>query len=128
MDIKSLLDKIKSLKDLRHAINEVKSLDKAQEPEPQEPQPKAAKANLKHLGVKHSNSGIMTHVIGIPGADWHYEISINMHNANQEKPAYSIQMVSNDEMKSQHPNVHDSINSAIKAIMHHFYNNKWDGK
>lgn len=148
MDIKGLMKKLHTLNDLRSAISEVKSLQKdakvipMQKPAPAAQAPKtpgepersqAAQAlntqkGLKHLGVKHTASGQMTHMVGLPGANSHYEINMNMHNAAQKKPAFTVHHMDSGtgDMKSQHPMAHDSIASAVKSLVHHAHTGSWE--
>jgi len=148
MDYKALLKKLTSLNDLRAAISEVKNLEKDAKimPMPQKPaapaQPKApgepeksqvqqglagAKPGLRHLGVKHTTSGTMTHMVGLPGSHSHYEINMDMHNAAQKKPSFTIHHIDSatGDIKSQHPMVHDSIQSAVKSLVHHAHRGEW---
>lgn len=151
MSIQGLLKKIQSLNDLRSAISEVKSLEKdakvipmtqaqpAAAPAQQQKTPGApergqatqelsnTKTGLKHLGVKHTASGTMTHMIGLPGSNKHYEINMNMHNAAQKKPAFTIHHMDSGtgDMQSQHPMAHDSIQSAVKSLVHHAHTGEW---
>jgi len=142
MDTNDLLKKLRSLNDLRSAISEVKNLSKDAKvlpmpgaaPAPAQNDRKQAgmalensKTGLKHLGVKHTASGTMTHMVGLPGASNHYEINMNMHNAAQKKPAFTISHVdsSTGDMKSQHPMAHDSIQSAVSALVHHAHTGEW---
>lgn len=151
MDFKGLLKKLHTLNDLRSAITEVKTLEKdakvvpMQKPaapaaaaQPAKPpgEPERAQAGqvldnsrtgLKHLGVKHTASGTMTHMVGLPGSNSHYEINMNMHNASQKKPAFSIHHVDSGsgDVKSQHPMIHDSIQSAVKSLVHHAHTGEW---
>jgi hypothetical protein len=143
MDAKALLKKLHSLNDLRSAISEVKNLSKDAKVLPMPGAAPAAPAQndraqagqalensrtgLKHLGVKHTASGTMTHMVGLPGAHQHYEINMNMHNAAQKKPAFTISHVDSGsgDMKSQHPMAHDSISSAVSALVHHAHTGEW---
>ena len=145
MDIKELFKKIGTLNDLRSAITEVKNLEKdakvipfnptaPQSNKPGDPERSQAqqalnntKGGLRHLGVKHTASGVMTHMVGLPGSHSHYEINMNMHNAAQKQPAFTVHHMdsSSGDMKSQHPMAHDSIQSAVKSLVHHAHTGEW---
>lgn len=138
MDYKKLLGKLYSLRDLRHAINEVKTLQKDAEQtpitQPQQAQPVQAlkdslnqhKNQLKHMRVNTDTPGKMVHEIGHPGANWHYEIGMDMHQVAQKQPAFTVRMVNQSGKSSQHPNMHNDISSAVKAMVHHSMHGKWN--
>jgi len=148
MDLKELMKKISSLKDLRAAINEVKSLTKdakvipmpiqqKQTPiqSPREQQRTAAqsalepKGQLKHLGLKETHSGQMTHMIGIPGSNWHYEVTMDMHQSAHGNPAFTVKHVdSGGHTKSQSNKVHSDIGSAVRDLVNHSHSGEWSGK
>lgn len=149
MDFKELLKKIHSLRDLRAAINEVKTLQKDAKVIPLKPQAPApaqpmkeqhrgeakqelggSKSFLKHLGLKDTGDGkTMTHMIGMPGANWGYEVKMDMHNSAQGKPSFTVHHVdSQGNTQTQSPKLHSTIGSAIKDLVGHSHSGKWSDK
>lgn len=138
--MKDLLEKFRKFTDLRSAISEMKNLKKysstswpapaqVQEKEAQREQIKEAVSSspLQHIGVKHTTNGIMTHMVGMKGADWHYEINMDMHQASQKKPSISVIHVdSRGNKKSQHPKIHTDLNSAVRGLLTHSNYGKWE--
>lgn len=140
MSLPGLIKKLHSLRDLRLAINEVKSLAKddaapaaaapAKEAPQQGAQPEAKQESVhdfKHSGVKSHIPGIMTHIISVPGSDNKYEIHMNMHDMANKLPAFTVAHVdSSGKTKSMSSQKHDSIAKATKSLVGHAYNGKWD--
>jgi len=142
---KHLLEKISKLKDLRQAINIVKQdtnivktgqheaglekqnpmqEDKAHAQEAvQEASPGGY---IKHLGVKSTVPGVVTHMVGTHGSDHHYEIDVNMNHMANDMPAFSINHIGpGGKIKSRSPMMHDNIQGAIGSLMGHHHHGTW---
>jgi hypothetical protein len=136
-----LLKKLQSLKDLRHAIDLIRNQDlekaadstalkvEGQQAVAQQPLMNPA---LKHMGVRTDKApGVVSHMIGIPGAggqDHHYEVDVNMNHLDSKIPAYSVHKVhsgSGQALESA-PKAHKDIGSAVKALVSHAHTGKWE--
>jgi len=144
-----LMKKLQGLKDLRQAID----LMRSQELEKRAPvdinafraagkealsgiqqavagQP-AAGVPLKHMGVRTDKApGIVSHMVGIPGTggqNHHYEIDANMNHMNSKIPAYTVHKIhsgSGQALESA-PMAHKDIGSAVKSLVTHAHTGKW---
>lgn len=77
---------------------------------------------LKHLGIKKEFNSV-THQIGIPGSNRHYEVKVDKMAPNIE---HTIRLVTSDgSTLSRSPNVHRNIQDAIEDVAHHFNTRQW---
>lgn len=137
MNIQDLMKKLHSLKDLRSAISEVKSLTKDEAKVIQMPQKESVPSEkpkmpsnspLKHMGTNFTKAGqgIIIHQVGVPGASTHYEMHHNAHDAGENKPAFSLQLVnSKGALISKSPKNFNSHIDAAKEIANHSMNGNW---
>ena len=153
MNIDELLKKIHALKDLRHAIGVVKSADlekAALPPAPKSPDqtvpklkqegqqaiaatPQAQRGNWKHGGIdtqKLKSAGIVSHIIKVPGVNTphHYMIDVDMNKLDGKNTPYTVHKVNsqNGQAIESHGIPHKNIASAVRAMMNHATNGKWE--
>lgn len=130
-----MLKKLQGLKNLNHAIELMRSaeLEKAAPPSEQpvavEQQAKPV-PQIKHMGI-HNNKGnqVVSHKIGIPGLNSHYEIDVNMEHLKDGKiPAYTVHKVDSEKGHTLEscPIPHKNISSAVKALMSHAHKGNWE--
>lgn len=144
MDLKNLVKKLYSLRDLRNAITEVKSLQKkvsvplvndTKQTAPQMQQGKedakdalkGHKSQLSHVGVDTTRPGHMIHKVGIPGASHLYEIHHDLHAFSKGMPSYTIRKASSaGHIKEMSPKIYETMARAVKDLVNHAYNGSWE--
>ena len=128
-DSNDLLEKIAKLNDLRQAIKLVQdaAVKKNDQSTQSKDSPDSSSKELKLGGIQHmktdiDSSGVIHHFLGDAGSKHGYKISVDV---SKDRPQMIIQHLEGDEPKSFSSKIHNTIDSAVKSIMHHFYNKEW---
>jgi hypothetical protein len=146
----TLLKKLQGLKDLRQAIDLMRSqeLEKAGPVKPELHSGEAIQQakqegknilagqdkDVKHIGIRTDKApGIITHKIGHKkdmqniNNPRHYEIDVNMNLLDSNTPAYTIHKVNSNtgQAVESGPFPHKDIGSAVKSLVNHVYTGKW---
>ena len=127
MDIKKaqeLLEKVRELKDLRQAIELLRSESLAKEEPILE---SAGNGDLNHLGVHELAPNILTHVIGTGDKDTHhYHCDVNLLAMAEGQPHINVKVVDHTGRPlHQSHKVYKDIKEAVEDIVHHFNRREW---
>jgi hypothetical protein len=122
----ALKGKLAGLKDLRHAIAEIKKsgLHKANEPEAVNELVQSHP--IKHLGVGNNKNGEFRHILGREGDSKQYHVVADMRKMAEKKPCYSVSVLDKDEEVSRSPNYFSNIKDVVSAIVAFEKSKKWE--
>jgi hypothetical protein len=120
-----LLEKVKQLKDLREAIDLVRSEGLTKAVQPMESTGNGGE--LQHLGVHELSPGVLTHIIGTGNNDTHhYHCEVNMASMAKGEPHIAIKVVDHTGRPLAHaPHVHNDMKKAVASIVKHFNKCEW---
>jgi hypothetical protein len=129
MDVKKaqeLLEKVKELKDLRHAIDMVRAegLNKDENL-------LSSLGNggtLSHLGIHELAPNILTHILGTGDKDTHhYHCNVDLLALSEGMPHINVKIVDHTGRPlSEAPKVYNNIKDAVTDIVHHFNRREWN--
>ena len=154
MKLEEFMEKLRTLKDLRGAIDfmQKNSLEKRDTTQPPSMLPKIKEAgqkavketgetpigspfkNIKHLGIMTGSKGlkqnVVTHRIGTPGESMPHEYAVDFNLEHEAKglPAYTVHQVDkkHGQAISHAPTPHKDIKSAVRSVMNHAHYGKWE--
>lgn len=125
MDKRPLLEKIAALQDLRHAIKAVQdhSIEKNDESQSKDVKSKPLiLAGISHDTTDIDDNGGIHHILSTPDKKHQYKISVQF---SEDKPQMIVSHIKDGQLSSLNSKVHKTIDSAVKSIMHHFFNKEW---
>jgi hypothetical protein len=122
----ALKGKLAGLKDLRHAIAEIKKsgLHKANDAEAINELIQSHP--IKHMGVTKGPNAEFRHILGREGDSKQYHIVADLKKLADKKPCYSISVLDKDEETSRSPQYFHNIKDVVSAIVNFEKNKKWE--
>ena len=130
-DDKSIIKKINSLKNLRDALKKIRhikdgegsSLEEISKSEGLEKTPNS----LSTLGVNKINPGRVVYHIGQKNSPSqpHYQVSVNSQKIGKTPHISITQHQPDGSVIAKSPQLHSSMESAVKSISNHFKSGAW---
>lgn len=120
---KDVLEKIQKLKNLKDAINLVRSMMKAE----QKPQLDNKIQQLKHLGMHELAHNVISHVIGTGMPETHhYRADEDYKKKHEGVPHVSVDVVDHaGRVLGKSPKMYSNIKEAVSDIVHHYHKKAW---
>lgn len=120
-----LLEKVKELKDLRHAIDLMRNENLAKDDSIIQ---SSGNGGLMHLGIHELAPNILTHVIGTgDNASHSYHCNVNLAALGKGIPHINVKIIDHaGRPLHESPKMYSDIKDAVADIVHHFNRREWN--